>query len=357
MVGATEIGCVVSISSRLFPSVFLSLFFACCTFPSSAQQTFSMLTYNCENLFDTLHDAGHDDYEFLPEGRNRWTRARYWRKLQRVAQVFAMADTLKPIDVAVLEEVENDTVLTHLLQRTKLQQAGYEYVMTDSRTARGTDVAVVFSPYTFHFISSETISLHHSKQSADNNEDTRPILYVCGTLQTGDTLDLYALHFPSKLGAHKADVLRRNIGKALRQHVDSVMHSRQFPLVVITGDFNDGPRSEVCRKVLNAQPPTAASPDAYTLYNMMTGRKGGSYKWHGEWNWIDQVLLNGNALRTDSPLHCTFDDVSAIHSPFLLEPDEAYGGSRPRRTFYGPVYHGGYSDHLPVVIRFQLQNR
>ncbi|MBQ2269146.1 MAG: endonuclease/exonuclease/phosphatase family protein, partial [Bacteroidaceae bacterium] len=28
--------------------------------------------YNLENLFDTLHDAGKNDYEFLPDGKNHW---------------------------------------------------------------------------------------------------------------------------------------------------------------------------------------------------------------------------------------------------------------------------------------------
>ena len=29
--------------------------------------------YNLENLFDTYHDEGKNDYEFLPDGANEWT--------------------------------------------------------------------------------------------------------------------------------------------------------------------------------------------------------------------------------------------------------------------------------------------
>ena len=29
--------------------------------------------YNLENLFDTCHDAGKNDYEYLPDGTNKWT--------------------------------------------------------------------------------------------------------------------------------------------------------------------------------------------------------------------------------------------------------------------------------------------
>ena len=39
-----------------------------------------------------------------------------------------------------------------------------------------------------------------------------------------------------------------------------------------------------------------------------------------------------------------FDD------PLLLVPDSAFGGLKPRRTFVGPRYQGGVSDHLPVVF-------
>ena len=39
--------------------------------------------YNLENLFDTLHDVGHNDYEYLPDGRNKWGTMKYWK-----AQIF-----------------------------------------------------------------------------------------------------------------------------------------------------------------------------------------------------------------------------------------------------------------------------
>ena len=29
--------------------------------------------YNLENLFDTIHDEGKNDYEYLPDGGMQWT--------------------------------------------------------------------------------------------------------------------------------------------------------------------------------------------------------------------------------------------------------------------------------------------
>ena len=37
--------------------------------------------------------------------------------------------------------------------------------------------------------------------------------------------------------------------------------------------------------------------------------------------------------------------------PFLLEPDPAWMGVKPRRTYVGPRYNGGLSDHLPVLLK------
>ncbi|MEH2804899.1 hypothetical protein V7T10_07300, partial [Segatella copri] len=38
--------------------------------------------------------------------------------------------------------------------------------------------------------------------------------------------------------------------------------------------------------------------------------------------------------------------------PEALEDDEKYGGKKPYRTYLGPQYLGGYSDHLPLLVQF-----
>ena len=36
--------------------------------------------YNLENLFDTIHDEGKNDYEYLPDGGMKWTSYKYENK-------------------------------------------------------------------------------------------------------------------------------------------------------------------------------------------------------------------------------------------------------------------------------------
>ena len=35
---------------------------------TTKQELYSIAFYNVENLFDTIHDTGKNDYEFLPDG-------------------------------------------------------------------------------------------------------------------------------------------------------------------------------------------------------------------------------------------------------------------------------------------------
>ena len=48
---------------------------------NAERKLYSVAFYNLENLFDTIHDAGKNDYEFLPDGSYQWTAKKYESKL------------------------------------------------------------------------------------------------------------------------------------------------------------------------------------------------------------------------------------------------------------------------------------
>ena len=108
---------------------------------------FTFVELNCENLFDCNHDSLKNDTEFLPDGSYRWTRTRYWRKLNHIGQAVLACgdgqDGWQLPDMVALCEVENDTVMRDLTRRSLLRSARYEYVMTDSPDERGIDVALM----------------------------------------------------------------------------------------------------------------------------------------------------------------------------------------------------------------------
>lgn len=93
---------------------------------------FRVLTWNVENLFDTLHDEGFHDEEFLPSSPRNWTSRRYWYKQGAIARTLVAAAEMQPIDLIGLCEIENDSVIHHLCRRTRLARLGYEYIVTRS---------------------------------------------------------------------------------------------------------------------------------------------------------------------------------------------------------------------------------
>ena len=49
--------------------------------------------YNLENVFDTIHDEGKNDYEYLPDGGMKWTSFKYEQKIQNMAYAIAQLGT------------------------------------------------------------------------------------------------------------------------------------------------------------------------------------------------------------------------------------------------------------------------
>lgn len=300
-----------------------ALFFTLTTYA----QRFSVMSYNCENAFDTIHDAGKDDVDFLPDGNRHWTRKRMYDKLKRIGKVILSVDSLRPVDIVCLNEVENDTVLTYLTKRTALNRVGYEYVMTNSLDDRGIDVALLYSPFTFHLISYNSIRPTVKSR-------TRDVLHVCGWVASGDTVDVFAVHLPSKLNGRTSERNRLIIARQITDRIDSLEKVRTNPHVIVMGDFNDGPSTDVVRNGFKG------------LHNLMT-TKDHSYKYQGQWDCIDQLLVNDNMRRK-------LIKSGVASKPFMLEPDERYSGQKPKRTYIGWKYHDGYSDHLPVTASFEL---
>lgn len=293
---------------------------------------------NCENLFDYRHDEGKDDTEYLPEATRHWTKKRYWRKLNNIAQeILSCSDDGIP-DLIALCEVENDSVLHDLTKRSLLRNAGYEYLMTSSPDLRGIDVALLYSPFSFAPIRSYPIRV----TPIEDMRPTRDILYACGETVSGDTLHIFVVHLPSRFGGERySRPFRQAAADRLCLSIDSVYAVSSQPRILIAGDFNDGAESVIMQQIYR-----------YRLRNLTKDAIApkdvrGTYRYKGEWESIDHILGS----------HSIYNKVEStrIHAPqFLLEEEKLYGGLRPRRTYNGMRYQPGYSDHLPLVVRFHL---
>ena len=84
-----------------------------------------------------------------------------------------------------------------------------------------------------------------------------------------------------------------------------------------------------------------------SVTKMISEKIGGSHKYQGQWALIDHVFVSASIHR----VLLTNNGFSQIVSlPFLLEDDPTYSGVQPYRTYVGPRYLGGVSDHLPVML-------
>ncbi len=167
-------------------------------------ERFTIVELNVENLFDTEHDSLKNDLDFLPDSQQRWTRTRYWRKLNRLGQTIVAcgrdSSVWAAVDLVALCEVENDTVMRDLTRRSLLRTARYEYVVTDSPDERGIDVALLYSPFTFRLLGWRALRVPPIKDM----RATRDVLYAKGELLWGDTLHVVVAHAPSRRGGEMA---------------------------------------------------------------------------------------------------------------------------------------------------------
>ncbi len=317
---------------------------------------YRVMFYNVENLFDVEDDLKTNDQEFLPESSKSWSRKRYENKLDRIARVIRDlgGDTLPA--VIGLCEIENRTTLDDLIHRSPLKSAGYQVVHQESPDQRGIDVGLLYRSGYFQ-------PLNHRFIRVDFPDEphivTRDILYVSGILGQLDTLHLVVSHWPSRSGGEVPSRPRRvQVGSLIRQAVDSVRALSPEARIVIMGDFNDEPHDLSVREGLGAVGFTETL-DARALYDLTTilkkGQPGGTYKYLGTWNLLDHFVVSGVMLDTASMLYTKQTDMQVFSADYLLEPDEKYLGLMPYRTYKGPVYHGGYSDHLPIYLNIRYR--
>jgi endonuclease/exonuclease/phosphatase family metal-dependent hydrolase len=302
---------------------------------SPARAQFTLVELNCENLFDCRHDSLKQDSEWLPGSDKKWSPGRYWRKLNYIGQeILSCLDDGLP-DLVALVEVENDSVARDLTRRSLLRGAGYDYLMTESPDVRGIDVALLYQPFKFRPLCYDNLVV----QPLEGMRPTRDILYVKGETQHGDTLHVFVVHAPSRYGGEKhSRPFRLQVVDRLARAIAQLPAEAK---VVVAGDFNDDADGPALQHL--------TQQGLQPISRQAAGRHGlakASYRYQGRWQSIDHILASAS-------LAVLVDEVYVNDASFLLEEDKKYGGHKPHRTYVGPRYQRGFSDHLPLVVRFR----
>ena len=226
--------------------------------------------YNLENLFDTLHDAGKNDYEFLPDGANQWGKMKYENKLANMSKVLSELCTDRiPFGAVVVgvSEIENRNVLEDLLKQPALEKRRWAICHENGPDRRGVECAFLYNPRVFHYESHMLVpyyyldpaqpdvnlgfwvddnkKVHAYKElKGDTTHITRGFLVMSGTL-ADEKFHFIVCHWPSRFAGSP---VRERAGEQVRELKDALLRQDPGSHVIIMGDMNDDPRNKVPRR-------------------------------------------------------------------------------------------------------------
>ncbi|MBQ2372184.1 MAG: hypothetical protein II289_03330 [Bacteroidales bacterium] len=289
--------------------------------------------WNLENFFDwTDQGTGESDAEFSSYGKRHWTRKRFYTKCDAVSKtIFHIGDLYGKLpDVIGFAEIENRGVLEKLCSSTLLRKCGYRIVHFDSSDRRGIDVALLYRTTCYNHLS---ISLR-APETDGKKLQTRDMLHVSlKDLQTDEIYDYIVCHHPSKFGGEESSIPKRLAAMtALKEMCDSLGNRN----IIVMGDFNDVPSAAQFDMLDDILVNKSDSLHA-------AGR--GTIRYEGKWDLIDMFLVSSN-IEGHSVM-----DIPEVS--FLMTRESRHAGEKPLRTYSGPRYIGGVSDHLPVVLYFR----
>ena len=331
--------------------IFILAFINCICFFGFSQKNkeCTIAFYNIENLYDTINDPDVDDEEFLPGGKNNWTGERFEKKIYNLAKVI---DSLGGgPSILGLSEVENRFVLETLVAHKKIAKKDYGIVHENSIDKRGIDVAMIYKKSDFK-------PLFHKMARVSLPDDpefiTRDIMIVKGLLFSKPVY-FFINHWPSRRGGDVESRPKRiAAAKVARYSIDTILKSDPKANIILMGDFNDSPTDQSIVEYLGA----ADSPDAkgLVLFDAMASlaKAGdGSHSYKEEWNMLDQIIVSKNLLESKSKLQYELNS-AAVYRPLWMHDKYSKHKGAPYRTYAGPKFIGGYSDHFPVYIKLKM---
>ena len=317
--------------------------------------------YNVENLFDTRHDEGKNDYEYLPDGANEWTPDKYQKKLDNLSRVIADMREENGVwhTVLGLAEVENRQVVEDLVKQPAIAKAGYQIVHYESPDRRGIDCALLYNParmklvesttLPFDFNSSIRFTTYNKQEQADFR--TRDVLMVHGLID-GEHFAFYVCHFPSRRGDRGMDV-RARAAEIVYQHARQMQQKYPGIKCVVMGDMNDNPADASLSQYLHGLRNVAdfRQGDFFNPFLEMLDNGIGSLYYRGNPNIFDCILVSDSLVKGKGfKIEKQGKYYGRVfEKPYMTQQSGQYKGT-PFRTFSNGKFIEGYSDHYPTYI-------
>ena len=288
--------------------------------------------WNLENFFDCFADSTGYDAVWTPKGERHWTYKRFKKKCSDIAKgiLWCAGNCGGLPDVIGFAEVENRFVLKCLLKYTILEKLDYQIVHFDSPDRGGIDVALMYRKSRLKLLQARPVPV--TAAHGGDTLRTRDIL-VADFVSVHDPPDSFTVavnHHPSKFGGGDSDWRRQ---AALDALADALPKPSAHRTVVACGDFNDVADAQVYADF-------CARTGLVSLAAPLARQGLGTIRYEGRWELIDHIYINREASAR----------MKILKIPFLMTRDNTHAGEKPLRTYVGPRYAGGVSDHLPVLL-------
>lgn len=309
-------------------------------FPIGQVSEAYIMSYNVENLFDTINDPENDD-DFTPSGKLNWNTNKYREKLSHISQVIESVKLENggqwPIVIGLIE-VEHRSCLEDLVAEQGIQEAGYQIAFIEGEDERGIDVGLLYRSKLMQLVSVQKHNI-----VLPENDKTRHILEVVGKVNN-ELIAFYVNHWPSRSGGEEKSAPSRMLAS---ETLSLVMTNRmkQYPNIdmVVMGDFNDYPINQSVSRLelVNGRPFS-------NVMKTIELEKTGSHYFKGEWGFLDQFIVNAEFMDQNRK-GWVFKRTESVAFDFMMYTNNK-GEMSPARTYVGDSYKGGYSDHLPILL-------
>ncbi len=323
--------------------------------PSS---TFSIMTYNVENLFDDHDDLGVEDETYLPKSQKQsrehkakcellkskkfkndclhlnWNSDVIKKKMRNLSQQILSVDSGRGPDVLILVEIENKNILDQF-NRQFLSDAGYKTIeLIEGEDTRGIDVAIL-SRFTVAE-KPKLLSLDIFDSRNNRRLKTRGVLRVPMNITSSLVVNIFAVHLPSQGSPTSA----RTQGL---QNLISYLKEESKPWIV-GGDFNitqqEDQQSQLIEKYLL---------EHGSISHLIGCRQcQGTHNFKGSWSYLDMLYFDKRL-----PSHGVSVDAGSIEVIHIENATDKRG--KPKR--FTPAKGQGASDHFPLYARLKVDKK
>lgn len=322
----------------------------------------SVMTYNVENLFDTVRDKDREDFTFLPLSEKTkpdvvafcssitntyrqqeckttdWNESVLKAKLTNVAQVIRKVDSGMGPDILLLAEVENEAILQRLVKE-KLSDLGYKtVVLLEGPDLRGIDPG---------FISKFTLvgkpKLHIIPYTDPNPEQlkwaqrSRGILDVTVELPNKKPLNILVAHFPSQ--TNPTEWRAQAVAFVKKLMTEKIKEGKA---VILGGDLNITTEENANHGYYSQ------SLSEVGLVSHLVGCQEclGTHNYKGNWDFLDALVFSKNLA--DAKATLLMDSFQVVRT---AENTKKNGTPLP---FDGTKTVKGVSDHLPLYSKIKM---